>query len=324
MRVGLLTGCLVLLAKSTWAACQLGAVAVLPLKNEHGNELFTADVNGRPADLVLDTGAFTTVIKRSSAERLGVAMAQTDSDSFGVGGSRHIYRGRAGHLRIGNLNADGMVLGGSDFLDGWGDPGPDGLFGMNMMAAYDIDLDFIGQHAILFEADGECHKPAVALSPPLYVVRLVQIDNNRQADVDINLDGHALRAEIDSGAARTVMFRDAAARLGVDLIGLHAPGHHEGRGIGPRTVASMTHVFASVQIGDLTIHNMAIEVIDQPTLLKKRVHIGSLLADDTDGEGGGESMLIGADFMQKVHLWISHSSQRLIMQYPPKPSVLPQ
>ena len=309
---------------SAQAACQLGAVAVLPLKMEHGSAIFTADVNGKPAALILDTGAFGTIIKRSSAERLGVSMSQMDVESSGVGGNRHTFRGTARHMRVGNLNADGMILGGSDFLEETGGSGPDGLFGMNMMAAYDIDLDFVGEHAILFEADGECHKPAVALAPPLYDVRLVSIDNNRQADVDITVEGHPIRAEIDSGAAHTVMFRDTAYRLGIDMSGLLAPDHHQARGIGPRTVASMTHVFSSVQIGDLTIRNMAIEILDQPVIQKKRLHIGSLLADDTDGEGGGEGMLIGADFMQKVHLWISHSSQRLIMQYPPKPSILPQ
>ena len=324
MRVGLLFVFGLALGSPAWAACQLGAVAVLPVSLDHGQAMFTAEVNGKPANLILDTGAFATVLRRRSAERLGVPMSQTDSDSFGVGGTRHIYRGTARHMRVGNLNADGMVLGGSDFLDGWGDPGPDGLFGMNMMAAYDVDLDFAGQHAILFEADGECHKPAVALAPPLYDVRLVPIDNNREADIDILVDGHPIRAEIDSGATHTVMFRDVANRLGVDISGLHAPGHHEGRGIGPRTVASVTHVFSSVQIGDLTIRNMAVEIVDQPMVNKKRPPIGSLLADEADGQEGSEGMLIGADFMQKVHLWISHSSQRLIMQYPPKPSVLPQ
>ena len=316
--------CLVLTAGQASAACQLGAVAVLPLRMVGGHAMFDADVNGMPANLVLDTGSFATMLTRSSAERLGVSMSETGADSNGVGGSRAIWRGRARHMRVGNINADGMTLAGSDFLDREGVSGPDGLFGMNMMAAYDIDLDLVGQHAIIFEADGDCHKPAVALSPPLYDVHLVHVDNNRAAEVDIGVDGESVRAEIDTGSPHTVMFRAAAYRLGIDVSGLHAAGHQMIGGVGPRKVAAITHVFGKVVIGDLTISNMPVDIIDQAVVTRKRVHLGSLLTDDSDGEGGGEDMLIGADFMQKVHLWISHSSQRLIMQFPPQPSVLPK
>jgi hypothetical protein len=31
-------------------------------------------------------------------------------------------------------------------------------------------------------------------------------------------------------------------------------------------------------------------------------------------------VLLGEDFISRVHLWISYSSHTLIMQYPPKPS----
>ncbi len=325
MRIALpVTACLALLAAQAKAGCQLGAVAVLPLRLEHGHALFDAEVNGKTANLVLDTGAFTTMIKLNAAERLGVSMAETNADSTGVGGSRAIWRGRAHHMRIGNMDADGMWLAGTDFLTRDATLPADGLFGMNMMAAYDIDLDVTGQHAILFEADGNCHKPAVALAPPLYDVKLVQVDNNRATEVDVRVDGTTVRAEVDSGSPHTVIFRSAAYRLGLDVSGLRAADHHMIGGVGPRAVAAMTHVFSKVVIGDLTINNMPIDIVDQPVISNKRVHIGSLLTDDSDGEGGGEEMLIGMDFMQKVHLWISHSSQRLIMQYPPQASVLPK
>ena len=77
---------------------------------EGGHALFDAEVNGKQANLVLDTGAFTTMLKRSAAERLGVSMSETGADSNGVGGSRAIWRGRARHMRVGNMDADGMCL----------------------------------------------------------------------------------------------------------------------------------------------------------------------------------------------------------------------
>ena len=314
--------CLLAWSSLARASCQFGAVAVLPLRDN--TFLFTADVNGKPANLFLDTGSYATMLTLNSAQRLGVTMSALDSESYGIGGVRHTYSGTAKRMRIGNMDADGIIVGGTGMFDQTPDATIDGLFGMNMMAAYDIDLDIIGQHVIIFQADGACGRPAAALAPPLYIVPLVSIDRDRQTDVDITINGDTIRAVIDSGASHTVMFRGAARRLGVDLAALHAEGHHLDRGIGPRAVASMTHVFEKVVIGDLTINNMPIAIIDQANLGIDRIHTGSRLVDTADGESGGEDMLLGADFMRKVHLWISHSSHHLIMQFPPQPSVLPK
>ena len=298
-------------------------MAVIPLQAGGGSPRFTADINNHPAHFVLDTGAFATTLTRSAAERLGVRMNELDFDSYGVGGSQHVYRGTAARMRYGGMSADGMVLAGSDMFDTHTDSGIDGLFGMNVMAAYDIDLDLGGGHVILFEADGSCRKPIVALAQPLYMVPLNYIQHDRQADIDISIDGHRMRAVLDTGAATTVMFRSAARRLDLDLSGFQAPGHHMSHGIGPRAVAAIDHVFGTVQIGDLRIQNMHVEILDQAIMQPATVHVGSLLADPSLGETSGEDVLLGADFMRKVHLWISHSSQTLVMQYPPQPSVLP-
>jgi len=322
---GVCTGLLLWGGSAAGAACTLGAVAVLPLQIQQGHFAFTASINDKAANFALDTGAFATTLTLAAADRLGVRMNALGTVVNGVGGVRHLYRGTASHMRVGQMSADGMVLAGADILDA--PPlaaAMDGLFGMNMMSAYDIDLDVAGRHAILYQADGSCRKPTVALAQPLYMVRLEYIQHDRQADVEIVIDGQRLRAVIDSGAAQTAMFASAARRLGLDLSALHAPNAGRGFGIGPRPVPVMRHVFDTVQIGDLQIRNMPVMILAQADLGFNMVHVGSLLADPSSGEPGGEDMLLGADFMQKVHLWISHSSQTLIMQYPPQQSVLPQ
>lgn len=303
-------------ASASQAACTLGAVAVLPLRIDHNRFFFTAAINHNPVELQVDTGSFATMLSRPAAQRVGVRMAQAEFDAYGVGGVSHIYRGTAATMRIGQMNADGMSLAATEL------PNVDGLFGMNMMAAYDIDIDALGRHLIMFEADGNCDKPNVALSQPLYMAPLEFIQNERQADVEVRINGHRVRAVIDTGAARTAIFRSTANRLGVDLSGLR-DAQAKGHGVGPRAVPVMTHVFEEVSIGDLTIQNMPVGILDQPGTGLSLVHVGSRLADPSLGETGGEEMLLGADFMQKVHLWISHSSHKLIMQYPPKASVPP-
>ena len=313
---------ILLLSAPAQAACTLGAVAVLPTHLQRGHLVFPVDVNNHQANLILDTGAFATMFWLSSAEPLGIPMTGTDALTSGLGGVSEVYHGTVKRFRLGGLNADNMVVGGAESTQAAAGWGADGLLGMNMMAAYDVDLDTPGQHVIIFEADGDCSKPNVALSPPLYSVALEEVLHNRQAVVGLTIDGQRFRALLDTGAPGTVMYRHAASRLGLDLSGLRAPGHHVVHGIGPFGVAAVSHVFDHVSIGNLTVNNMQVEIVDQ--VERKRVHTGSLLADPADEEGGGQDVLLGADFLQMVHVWISHSSHRMIMQYPPQASVLPK
>lgn len=316
------------LLPSAHAACSLGMVASMPLRYDHGHFLFTADINNHDANLVLDTGSFATSLNLAAADKLGVRVGEI-GEVEGIGGSQTLYRGVASHMRFGGMDADGMMLAAAKMWDPKRYPEWDGLFGMNMMAAYDVDLDFTGHKVSLFLPQGECKKPAVTLQQPLYAVPLTSIVHDRQTVLTVTLDGHRMKAMLDTGTPRSTLFRHSAQRLGLDLSGLSATTNVSVRGVGSLNVPTMKHVFPTVEIGSLTLHDMPIDIVAQRDTGIDRHHTGSLLESDVDDangniaggdDPGGEDMLLGADFMQAVHVWISHSSQTLIMQYPPKPS----
>jgi len=311
-------------AAAAAAECTLGAVAVLPVRAERGHYLFTAQINEHPANLVLDTGFFATSLNLEAGDRLGVRLNRIGREAYGIGGVRDVYSGTARHMRVGQMNADGMVLGGGAYWTARQQPGWDGVFGMNMMSAYDIDLDFAGGYAILFEADGDCHHPTVGLAPPLYKVPLEAIAKDRQADILITIDGQRVKALLDTGAFQSFIYRKAAARLGVDVSVMDAPGHEMASGIGPFAVKYFRHIFHSVKIGPLEVHDMEIGILNQKDNGINRIKTGSLLPSALDPDAPNtEDMVLGLDFFQRFHAWISHSSQNLILQYPPAPSVLP-
>lgn len=57
------------------------------------------------------------------------------------------------------------------------------------------------------------------------------------------------------------------------------------------------------------------------------IKIGDLEADNLPASVIGQTMhdvdiLLGLDFFRRIHVWISHSSGRLIMQFPPAKSPL--
>ena len=302
------------------AACQLSAVAVLPLTQEGAPFVISAEVNGHPARLRLDTGSTRTTLDLGSAQRMGVHMHISDRQAYGMGGVQRTSFATVDRLRIDRMKADQWPMAGRDLWPGGSPDGLDGYLAMDMLAAYDLDLDAPGHHLVVYDASGDCRAPTVALAQPLYAVPLVLIDQDRQAVVDIEVNGRRVRALLDSGMAHSTMFRIEAERLGIDLARLHAPGHAVMPGIGARAVAMMPHAF-DVQVGDLRFNNLSIDVLDQADTGMDRHRTGSLFA--VDELTGGHQMTLGADFMRRVHLWISHSSHRLIMQYPPQPSALP-
>ncbi len=304
------------------AACSLGAVAVVPVTPSDGDIVFDATINGQTAKFILDTGSFATTLVPSAAQRLGLNPSRLNLQGYGIGGPRDISSVRPKQMQFGGMKFDGMDLAVADLWQAGG-PAADGLFGMNMMAAYDIDLDFVGGHFMLFEADGDCRKPAVALTPPLYLAKLEPIFHNREIDVLVDVEGTPVKAKLDTGAPQTVLYKAEAMRLGVSLAPLHAPGRAMVSGVGPLRVGVMTHVFKTVTIGDLQFNNMPVQIIDYNNPNLARPDTGSLIPGGDDDVAGQEQMLLGADFMQKVHVWISNSSHKLIMQYPPVPSVLP-
>ena len=286
-----------------------------------GHYIVAADINGRRANLIADTGASSTNLELSSAPRLGVSLHRGNRDNQGIGGGEHAYRGFADTLRLSQLMLRGRFVGGTDVP---ADPQIDGLLGMDLLTPYDIDLDFIGQHILLFDPTGGCFIPTVAMAPTLYIAPLAYIRNDALAEVDVVIDGKHIRALIDSGSPTSVLFRHAAARLNLNLDRFNGPDHHESRGVGPKRIKSFTQVFPRIAIGNFALKGLPVEVLDQPGFAIERVHTGYLLADDDDGQVGAEQMILGVDFLDKVHVWISHSSRRLIMQYPPKASDLPK
>ena len=95
-----------------------------------GHFWVTAEVNGTPVRFLVDSGATTTTISRSSAERTGIepsrgfgAMVQT------ANGVVMVQRGRAGTMRLGPIERSDVAVHISDAADGLN------VIGMNFLSS---------------------------------------------------------------------------------------------------------------------------------------------------------------------------------------------
>jgi clan AA aspartic protease (TIGR02281 family) len=287
--------------------CGLAHVADMKLER-HGQFFYTTiTINGQNAELLLDTGSNINLLRESAAHRLGLGINRFQGIVKGVGGERHTGEVRSREVRIGDAHGEDLTL--ATVADEAFVGASDGLLGMSFLYGFDIDLDFWGGKAGLYKSIGDCGSPPVAMPGPLYVVPISHpsVDSlvvnelpvrEISPVIEVSINGTRLRAVIDSGASRTAIFRDSARRAGI------APSSDVlkstmGQGVGPRLVKTDKRMSAPIVIGDLTLSNMPVEVVDQR-------HPENI------------DMLLGLDFLTHVHVWVSRSSNTVVMQYPPQ------
>jgi clan AA aspartic protease (TIGR02281 family) len=283
------------------AGCQLVHVTDLDLVQQ-GYGFYTGiAINGRNVVLLFDTGGTENLLAESAARRIGMSVRTSgDAGVSGVGGSSETGEVHADNVRIGAAHGEDLTFATVPDRVYHGDA--DGILGMNFLYSFDMDLDFWGGRIGLYKAFGGCDTPHVVMTQPLYGVALAQSQHDYGVvdlgpAVYVSVNGKKLRATIDTGAAHTTIFRDSARRAGLDTADLLA--RTTMHGVGPRAVQAELRLSAPVAIGDLTVNNM-------PVFIANQRH-----PEDVD-------MLLGYDFVTRVHVWISRSSGTVVMQFPPR------
>ena len=281
--------------------CKLGLATTLPFRVARGHIYVDVVINGKTSNFMFDTGDEFTMLTTDAVRRLGLTSEDLFGYAEGIGGARQVGRTMTHRVQLGSLKGGDFPLLVADMKMEPTSPPADGILGMDFLALYDIDLDWATRRISLFRKLQGCTKPGAALAQPLYAVPMLPSEFNHPAiRFPVTLDGQVFTAELDTGTYHTALFRRAARRLGLTKTALAADPHAHIQGVGPRAVEEASHVFGSVGIGDLTLKNTKIAVVDQPL--------------------GDVDVLVGLAFMTKVHVWISNSSHALILQYPPLPS----
>jgi hypothetical protein len=208
-------------------------------------------LDGRPARLLLDTGAARSVLTLAAVRRLGLpGDAWVDTLLRGAGGRLESHRNAdvaqasAGGLRL--FQRPGQALSFSVTTQFLG--AADGLLGGDILRHCDIAVSAAGTVAL--SPAGRLARPArgVALSP-LFPDLLC---------VPVTLDGQALTALLDTGASASLLNARGLHRMGRLAAG--PEGHIQALGGATQVQA---HRFARLVVGPLTIEG--------PTLLAAQV-----------------------------------------------------
>ncbi|HWU03694.1 MAG TPA: retropepsin-like aspartic protease, partial [Novosphingobium sp.] len=281
------------------AECKVTNYGALPVEVVGQRATTMAKINGQDTRFILDTGATFGFMARANVEAMGLRReaAPFGLRMGGIGGSLSPDLTRVKSFGI--LNG---TLSNIEFLVGGSDAGT-GLIGANLLDVVDADVDLASGRFALLKPVG-CEKLAMAYwtKDGQYSQTDLHPAGNtfdRRSFVTVTINGHPVRAMLDSGAMATVITRRAAERSGVDMSAAGSETAMRSRGVGSRTQKAWVVPVESYSIGEETVHHGKLEVID-----------------DVMGEGpDAPDMLLGIDFFLSHHIFIANSQRKLYFTY---------
>jgi tetratricopeptide (TPR) repeat protein len=288
------TACLALHAPAMAATCEVGTVAEIPLTMTGHRAVVTAQINGREARFILDSGAFFSTIAQANAQEYGLKMRGLDGAMLrGIGGTSELYGTTVEDFRVA-----GQTVGRIDFAVGGSDTGYAGLLGQNLLGLADTEYDLPHGAVRLMHGKG-CHNANLAYWAGTKPVALVDIEpmevHQRHTIGTIIVNGVKLKAMFDTGATSSMMTLAAAKRAGItpDSPGVTSTGF--AYGVGQKRVAAWRARFTSIDIGGETINRPWIEIADQ-------------LLPEAD-------MLIGIDFFLTHRVYVDNQGHHMFVTY---------
>ena len=283
-----------------------------------GLEVLPVTINGEPAGLGVDTGAFLTSVTPQAVAALKLFTSTGPMRITGVGGESYVRTAEINDLRIGGGQVSGATVLVSPMWKADLDEYPVfGLLGDELLVNWDLDLDAGHDRLDLYEP------ASCAASYPVWTKEAQEIGIPRTAtgaalgasDVEkgfqasslyapthtgdilftVTLDGHQLTAKLDTGAARSVVRADAVGLTAADVA---TDPKVTLMGMGRLSIQGVRHHFTTLRVGGTDVHAPAIDV-------------GDIQLNDAD-------MLLGEDFLRRNHVYVAfHAGELFVMPNPP-------
>jgi predicted aspartyl protease len=289
--------------------CKLLQIAEWPVRADHYRPVVDGAVNGQKVGILLDTGAFSSLVQRSAAAKLGLkTFSLRGHRAYGIGGETIVEGANIGELRIGadvRKNWPALVAGEREFADDVGL-----LVGDEFFSRYDLEFDLAGGFVRFFQAE-ECDGASLGYWAKDAVAVPLEASASYRIGVSVLVNGQPLVAQLDSGTTLSILSLEAARHVGVtpETAGVVAGGCIGG--MGKERLDSWIAPLGSFAIGDERIRNPKIRFA--PLWQHARFEeTGSHLRRRVSGL---PDMLLGSDFLRTHRVLISRSQRKMYFSY---------
>ncbi|MBS0560118.1 MAG: aspartyl protease family protein [Proteobacteria bacterium] len=290
-------------AASPAPACEVRPVAEVPIDASTPNMIVKVSVDGTPLPFILDTGAQRTVLDAATVQRLGVKRDEWAATTMrGVGGEDQQRNAKPASVVLGGIMLRPRSV--APFLSlpvatlPYGLIGGvpiGGLLGSDLLSNFDLAIDGPKRRLTLNEVH-DCSGGFLPWKMPYEALPTMRPIENVLL-IPVQVDGHVLMAELDSGAAYTTVLAPGMAKLGLTMAQIARDRPLQARGLGPNAVTMHFHRFASMSVGSRTQAN--------PTLLVGPARALRIV-----------DMLLGADWLRPRLVWVSYATSKVFVAEP--------
>jgi predicted aspartyl protease len=276
--------------------CVLKPMAEVSARFVQGHVLVPANIDAAPVQMLVDTGATTSMLTPESVVRLRLPIDTSRASAIhGTGGTVITRNVLVRSLRVGNQDwLAGSIATGSLARQYQEDPPLVGVLGADFLDRFDIELDVPQQRMVLWRVE-HCQGDFIPWQGRHFPVRLTRYPPNRMV-AQAHIDGHPVAALIDWGATSSTISTAAAAAVGVSPTMLLHDQLLATRGVDQKLLSARRHLFGLVAVGPVLYRNVVVEVVD--------LHIPDV------------GMLLGADFVRTRHVWLSYATNQMFVGQP--------
>lgn len=278
--------------------CNYVEIANLPLRYA-GTALQPAVagvIDGVPAVMLVDTGSDGNYLTMTATLKRDLPLRVTLSQIHGISGKSRLYTARLKDFSVGPISSPGRKEL-SIIKSMTSTPGFDAIVGAPFLLQADLEVDLRAKQIKFFRGQDCERTPLNYWDEPATEVPFARThDHSPNPHFTMLVNGKEVDAMIDTGASSTVMTLEAATRIGIDV---KAPGARllgEDSGIGTKRVARWSVPVKSVQIGEETIGNVQLGVIDSQS-----EHM--------------PDVLLGQDFLRTHHVLFAMSQRKVYIAY---------
>jgi len=278
--------------------CKLDVFAELPVTMEGLRPVVATKINGADARLLVDSGAFYSMLSPSAAAEFRLPKRSAPFGFFveGIGGSATPDIATVQTFTLANYPIHRL-----DFLVGGNTLGADavGLLGQNLMRIADVEFD-LSNGVMRFIKAESCSKQLLAYwATPSQAIGMVEIDTPTRPRPSPTgsafVNGEQVRVVFDTGTPVSMISLSAAKRAGITPSSPGVKPVGTIYGIGHRLVNAWVAPLASFKIGGEEIQHT-------------RALIADIALTDSD-------MLLGDDFFLSHRIYVANNQRKVYFTY---------
>ena len=269
----------------------LSSLEMLP--SSANRVMVQASTEGKPLQMIVDTGGYLTALGEDTAKALGLQISVNPASNMVMFGGHPLRRmATLNDFGLGRFKAKRMEY--PLLPPGFLEPGADGLLAPDFLANFDLDFDFAGGKLNLISKEHCDGKVGYWTNLPLVGIPIVREEDNVHISTHITINGHDVKAWIDTGASHSLM----SLELAKDILDIRDDDPKlQSVTNGPnRTSGAKRYPIKEIKIGDVLVQNPNVVLVPHSQF----------------GMGPrAPEMILGLSLLRQLHLYIAYREKMI-------------